>query len=558
MQGGAHHGRRGAARTAVHRVSTSSITTLAAARMLSVHAAQRRPSTPAELAQAIIPGFRITPAVVAISDALAEAMSTPDARLIITAPPREGKSTLSSVVGTLFALSRNPDARIILASYADSLAQEHSRAARALVAEYPELLGFTLDATKTSAARWQVEGRKGSLLAVGILSGVTGFGADGLLLDDVIKNAVEADSAAHRRRVLHEFRSTLLTRVHPGGSVIVLGTRWNEDDLIGSLLRDEPDVWRHINIPAIGEPESDIPDVLGRPSGVAMTSALGRTPQQFDDLRRSVASRSWYALFQGSPTTPEGGLFKTDWFDAWRMPAAPQHPIKSVIGVDPSDSGSGDACGLVAGSLCPDGTVALVADVSEPLTAEQWSRRAVELAISVGASEISVESFASGTTYVAMVNDAIRRMRPPHPIRATFWPPRGSNRGRGDAEARSAGLRQALEVGTCRVAGHLPALEQQAVQWQSGQHQPDAVAAATIVFDVLAHARGQRTGVVSPIDAARRVRERDPAEILARRRRLGRSIDRERYDPLAFPWGSRHRTVPAHRAAELRAQHDER
>ena len=481
--------------------------TLTGTRMLSAGCAARRPATPAELAVRILPGFRITPAVTAISDALTEAMTTPDARLIITAPPREGKSTLTSVVGTLFGLMRNPDAKVILASYNDTLAAEHSREARRLIGEYSDVLGFTLDPNKTSAQRWQVDGRKGGLLAAGILSGVTGFGADALLLDDVIKNAVEADSAAHRRRVLHEFQSTLLTRVHPGGAVVIIGTRWNPDDLIGTLLRDEPETWRHINIPAIAE--AGIPDVLGRPSGVAMTSALGRTPQQFDDLRRSVASRSWYALFQGSPTTPEGGLIKADWLENWRLPVAPKRAIKTVVGVDPSDSGQGDACGLVAGSLTSDGAVALVADVSEPLTAEQWSRRAVELAISVGASEISVESFASGTTYVAMVNDAIRRMRPPHPIRVTSWPPPKSSRGRGDAEARSAGLRQALEVGTCRIAGYLPSFETQAVGWQSGQHQPDCVAAATIVFDVLAHARGQQVVLASPLDAERRIRERE-------------------------------------------------
>ncbi len=167
-------------------------------------------------------------------------------------------------------------------------------------------------------------------------------------------------------------------------------------------------------------------------------------------------------------------------------------------GVDPSDSGSGDSCGLVAASLTADGTVALIADVSEPLTSEQWARRAVELAISVGASEVSVESFAAGTTYLAVVKDAIRRMRPDHPIRATAWPPKGSGRGRGDAEARSAGLRQALEVGTCRIAGHLPAFEAQAVSWQSGQHCPDALAAAVVAHDVLVHSAGQQMQLVTP------------------------------------------------------------
>lgn len=88
----------------------------------------------------------------------------------------------------------------------------------------------------------------------------------------------------------------------------------------------------------------------------------------------------------------------------------------------------------------------------------------------------------------------------------TSWPPKGSGRGRGDAEARSAALRQALEVGTCRVAGHLPSFEAQAVAWQSGQHQPDSLAAAVVAHDVLTAGAGV-VHFVSPLDTARRQRE---------------------------------------------------
>ena len=180
--------------------------------------------TPAALAQRIIPGYRITPTVALISDAPAEAVNEPDRRVIITTPPRTGKSVQVSQTGPLYALMRNPDSKVILASYADTLAQEHSHAARGLVGEHADLLGFGLRADKTAVGRWRVDGHDGGLLAAGILSGITGFGADLLLIDDPIKNAQEADSPAHRRRVLYEFRSTLMTRLHPGASVVVIGT----------------------------------------------------------------------------------------------------------------------------------------------------------------------------------------------------------------------------------------------------------------------------------------------------------------------------------------------
>src|SRR4029077_21267743 len=119
----------------------------------------------------------------------------------------------------------------------------------------------------------------------GILAGITGFGATGLLVvDDAIKNMQEADSPTLRRKVVHEFRATLMTRVHPGASVVVIGTRWHPEDLIGTLLAEEPDRWRYVNIPAIGEPGA-VPDSLGRAAGEPMVSAVGRHAQDVADPR---------------------------------------------------------------------------------------------------------------------------------------------------------------------------------------------------------------------------------------------------------------------------------
>ena len=272
----------------------------------------------------MVPGYRVSPTIALISDVLAEAVSEPGRRIIVTVPPREGKSTLVSQIGPPYALMTDPDSQVVLVSYADALAQEHSGEARARVTEHAALLGYRLRADKQAVGRWKVEGHAGGLLAAGILSGITGFGADLLIIDDPVKNAQEADSPAYRRRVIHEFRSTLLTRLHPNASVVLIMTRWHPDDLAGVLLAEEPERWLHINIPAIAE--AGIPDALDRQPGVAMTSALGRTADQFDDLRRSVGSRSWYALFQGVPAAPEGGLIKRQWLDGAPRPASGHSP----------------------------------------------------------------------------------------------------------------------------------------------------------------------------------------------------------------------------------------
>lgn len=515
---------------------------LIAVRAAAARRAQRRPESPAELARMLDPKFVVTPTIRMLSDIAVRAVTEPDQRDVATCPPRSGKSRLFSIWTVVWALMNNPDMQIMLVSYSDELATTFSREARQIINEHAEFLGFRISADKSSTARFRIEGHAGQLIAAGIGSGLTGQGCDLMLIDDPIKNASEADSAAHRRRIWHEWGATLAPRIHPGGSVLVVQTRWHVADLAGKLLETEPDVWTYTNVPAVAE--SGITDALGREPGTVMTSALGYTADHFAAARRTSGERSWYALYQGSPTALEGGLIKRAWLDDWRLPAAPPHPIKTVIGVDPSDSGSGDSCGVVAASISADGLVAVIADVSAPMTSDQWARAAVELAVNVGASEIAVEGFAARETYVRVVKDALARYKIGRPVTVSSWPPKGSGRGGGDALARSAALLQGLEVGTCRIAGHLPDLEDAAVGWQQGQHQPDQLAALVVAHDVLVHSVGQRVTFTNPSGRGQlRDRSRDPfwgrhgepapATVTPIRSRLTRRFSDGGYDPLA-------------------------
>ncbi|NVN51693.1 terminase family protein [Mycolicibacterium hippocampi] len=528
-------------------MKTTALSKVIGARALVSARSRRRPASPAELAKRMIPNYRITPTIALISDAIADAVANPDRRYIISTPPRTGKSVLTSQVGTVFALASNPDAMIILRSYSDSLAEEHSRAARRLIEDHGELLGISLSTDKASVGRWQLANARGGLLAGGILSGATGFGADLLIIDDPIKNSVEADSAAYRRRLSNEFRASLLSRLHPGASVLVVATRWAELDLSGELMAEDGSRWQHINVPAIST--AGVPDALDRAPGIGMTTALGeRTVEDFQEIQRAVGSRAWAALYLGVPSTPAGTLIRADWLENWRMPAAPPRPIKTVVGVDPSDSGSGDSCGIVAASIASDGTVAVIADQSAPMTSEQWATAAVSLAVDTGASEIAVEGFAARETYVRVVKDALSRYKITRPITVSSWPPKGSGRGGGDALARSAALIQGLEVGTARIAGHLPDLEDAAVGWQAGQHQPDQVAALVVAHDVLVHSLAGRVTFTNPAahgGLRDRADTRSPIEARLGRRpglapvtpinsRLTRRISDGGYDPLGY------------------------
>lgn len=299
-------------------------------------------------------------------------------------------------------------------------------------------------------------------------------------------------------------------------------TRWHPEDLAGKVIKAEAELpkeqrtWKHINIPAIAEP--GLPDALHREPGVAMESARGRTLAQFQAKRRQVGERVWYAMYQGAPTNPAGGLFMRSWFEDRRLTGTPILPVASIVGIDPADSGEGDETGIIGSCLMGDGTIALVEDWSAQMTSDEWSRQAVMLALTIGAREIALEAFATATTYVKVLKrawEAIhkaavdkhnaggiltpteqRALSAAAPFTIYQW------RASGDAVGRSALLRQACEVGTCRtVEFKLGVFEDQACDWQAGQHQPDRVAAAIIAHDRLAALGTGRPTLAAPVSA---------------------------------------------------------
>lgn len=494
---------------------------------------QRRYQHPAELAAAVDPNFVVTPAIDVISREVEHTIRTPQRHLLVTMAPQQGKSTMCAVWAPLRALQLNPDTRVIVTSYGDSLAEDHSRTARAWIETagtgatdaitgqpVEDKLGLQLSRTSASVSSWQVEGGKGGYKAVGLGSSITGKSADLMVIDDPYKNMQEADSVAHRRKVSEWFKSVALTRLSPAASIILIQTRWHPEDLSGEILAAQAELppdqrtWRHINIPAVSAP--GIPDELGRAPGVAMISARGHTAADFENIRRDVGERVWYALYEGSPTPSEGGLFSRSWFDTHRLEQHPERSTMRIVAVDPAETGEGDEAGIIAAALLPDSTVALTHDRSEQMTSDQWGQAAVKLAMETHASEIAIETYTAGTTYVNVVKRAIKAyrdqlrkdydgqdretaaaIRRTEDLKVHAW------RGKGDAVARSALLRQAVEVGTCAVvADELATLEEQAVTWQQGQHQPDRVAAAIIAHDRLIAHGGRTSSLGNPTSTA--------------------------------------------------------
>lgn len=233
-------------------------------------------------------------------------------RVIIQVPPRHGKSTLASEHFPAWYLGRNPDKRIISCSYAAHLAYRFSRKARNMLDDprwpFPGVQPRR-DARTVSA--WDIDAHRGGYVAAGVGGSITGIGCNVLVIDDAVKNQLEADSPVYRDRVWEWYQSTALTRVEPGGAVVLIMTRWHEDDLVGRALVDDPNGWTVIDLPAIADGG---PDALNRQMGEALW------PEQWSadtlaERRRTVGERTWTALYQQRPSPAGGAVFLREW---WR------------------------------------------------------------------------------------------------------------------------------------------------------------------------------------------------------------------------------------------------
>jgi predicted phage terminase large subunit-like protein len=272
-------------------------------------------STPGEMAKATNPKTVQTPALDLIDAALVEAFNTPDSRLIVCMAPQEGKSVRVANDFPIWALTQNPDLRIVTASYAQNLANRNGRAIRNRITSTPDI-DLRIANDNGAVHEWTLEGHQGGVLSVGIGAGVTGRPADMMIIDDPIKDRKEADSETYRDNVWDWWTDAASARLAPGAPVIVILTRWHQDDLAGRLIeRDKEAGWKILNIPAQADhrPEKGETDPLGRKPGEFMVSARGRTLRQWEMRKATAGARTWASLYQGRPSPDSGGVFPQEW-----------------------------------------------------------------------------------------------------------------------------------------------------------------------------------------------------------------------------------------------------
>jgi predicted phage terminase large subunit-like protein len=237
--------------------------------------------------------------------------------IFIEMPPRHGKSMTVSESFPAYYLMNNPGKRVITASYSDTLANKFGRMNREKFLEYaPELYGQYIALNNSAKKDWGIRGESGGMISTGIGGSITGHGADLLIIDDPIRNAQDANSITIRDKIWDEWESTLSTRLHDNASVIVIMTRWHEDDLIGRLLERSPHDWHRLRLPAIAEDDNDL---LGREKGEPLCAELGYGKKWAEAKKLEVGSRTWSALYQQRPAPASGTTFKRPWMQFYKV-----------------------------------------------------------------------------------------------------------------------------------------------------------------------------------------------------------------------------------------------
>jgi predicted phage terminase large subunit-like protein len=353
-----------------------------------------------------------------------------NARIIVTAPPRHGKSeSISHWLPTWF-LDLFPDRRVIEAAYGQDFAKKWGRLVRNHFAEKNNQLFTQLHPDQTLAMNWATT-RDGGMRSSGLDGTITGEGFDLGIIDDPHKNWEEAMSPAKRRHAIEWFNGTFYTRAEPNASIILMATRWHERDLPGYLINESEEEWEVINLPALAEEG----DLLGREPGEALCPER-YTKERLERIRGVIGSHMFNALYQQHPSPPDGGYVNRDWFK--RYTVLPDHFDKQIQSWDLtfSDTGSSYVVGQVWGRKEAD--VFLLDQIRGKFTFPETLKQIQILSNRwPDAIEKLVERKANGAAVLDTLRGQVQGLIPVEP--------------RGSKEARLASVSGMIEAGNVHV-----------------------------------------------------------------------------------------------------------
>lgn len=283
-------------------------------------------------------------------------------RAMVFMPPGSAKSLYASVAFPAWMMGGHGNRNIGVATYATGLARKVGRRIRSIVRQpaYHEIFGTSLKHDQGAVNEWALENGS-EFMGEGILAGWTGNRLDGLVIDDPVKNREEADSPVMQAKVRSEYDDSLKSRLKPNGWVLIIQTRWNENDLSGQILPEgwngesgpilcrDGLVWEVLCIPA----EAEENDPLGRkPGEMLWPEWFGRDPDFWTAARR--IPRTWSALYQQRPSAQDGSFFQRSWFRRYRPGSEPTN-LRKYLTSDhaPTDGEDSDPSGCRVWGLDP-------------------------------------------------------------------------------------------------------------------------------------------------------------------------------------------------------------
>lgn len=229
-----------------------------------------------------------------------------------TMVPTHNSQSVSETLPSWY-LGRHPLHRVIEVSYNEDYAQKFGRRNRMKIKEYGQIFGINTATTPDTNTEFELDNGVGGMISRGVMTGITGNPANLMIIDDPIKNRAEAFSEAYRDRLWNEWLYSMKTRLWRGAKVILILTRWHEDDLAGRIIENEKNV-TVVNIPL----EAEENDPLGRKVGDSLCPEIGKDNIWLADFKAGYVSTegsmAWNALFQGHPTGMEGNLFHRSWW----------------------------------------------------------------------------------------------------------------------------------------------------------------------------------------------------------------------------------------------------
>lgn len=367
----------------------------------------KRPMSPAALAERISNGRWVRAPHLALLDSwLLDLTARRRRRIIVQMPPRHGKSEHVSRYFSAWYLGMNPQHRIILSSYEATFARSWGRRSKEVLKNWgPELFGVSVKGDTSAANDWEIEGGDGGMLTAGIGGPITGRGADLFIVDDPVKNAQDAASEAIRERNWDWWRSTARTRFEPDAVAVIIMTRWHDDDLVGRILAEDEDEWDVLSLPALAEAG----DPLGREIGQPLWPRRFPVPA-LEQLKASLGSYYWSALYQQRPTPEEGGIFKRSWWQ--RYSHMPKEARIGGIFVDNAHSLKTTADYSVVATVRTDGTRLFWENVLRG----RWEFPELERIILAAREESKLPVYIEDTPGAAALIQSLRKLMPVVPI----------------------------------------------------------------------------------------------------------------------------------------------